>query len=271
MGELSTGAHKVHFIEGGFSGQPVVFVHGSCGAGSQWSKLAQTITDRFHTFQIDLPGCGQNTPWPSDEPWQRSVDTLAIECLLSVINKPAHLVVHSAGGHLAIDAILQNSEKLISLTMFEPTYFNLLQDQDRHVFVQPDKMAKEFRQHFEEGQIDQAMRSFVDTWSKKNGTWTALPEPIKQSMKQTAPRLYHEWNQIYGDVPTPEQLCNLNIPMMLVNGSDTLDSMHMVCATIKKSVPNLHHKEIKGAGHMCPFTHVAEIAPVFRDFLERSG
>jgi len=149
VGKLIAGKHAVHYLESSKNGPAVLFIHGSCGAGSQWTNLANCINGEFHTFQIDLPGCGQNSQWKAEDKWFPSVDTNAIDTLIADISGDIHIVLHSAGGHLAFQSVLNNNSRIKSLTMFEPTFFNLLKSHDRQYFVQPDSMARTFKAHFE--------------------------------------------------------------------------------------------------------------------------
>jgi len=269
MGALKSDDRDIHFIENSGSGSSVVFVHGSCGAGSQWTALASGLGDFLHTYQIDLPGCGKNIPWNPTEKWSPAVDTKAIESLLRHIDREVHFVLHSAGGHLAFESLTRNKEKLKTLTMFEPTYFNLLQEYSKPGFSQPDEMAKTFQQFMDEKNTDAAMESFVDVWAKCPGTWSGLPEGIKGSMQRTAHRLYFEWNQIYGGTPTLANLRDLDVPMLLVKGTDTIESMHAVCEILKSGIPDMEYLEVANAGHMCPFTHADIVAPDVLAFLSK--
>jgi len=269
MGTVSSDDYDIHFLENGGSGSAAVFVHGSCGAGSQWTALANGFGDMIHTYQIDLPGCGKNKPWNPMEKWIPAVDTQAIESLLLHIDREVHFILHSAGGHLAFDSLKRNKKQLKSLTMFEPTYFNLLQEYSNPNFSQPNDMAKTFQRFMDKENIDAAMESFVDVWAKCPGTWSGMPEALKASMKRTANRLYFEWNQIYGDSPTLADLRELDVPMLLVKGTETIDSMHAVCEIMKSGVPDAQYLEVEGAGHMCPFTHADVVAPNVLAFLSK--
>ena len=260
----------VHYQEGTGSGPAVLFIHGSCGAGSQWKRLANNIGEKFHTFSIDLPGCGHNTPWSAKDKWNPAIDTAAIDALISRIDADVHLVLHSAGGHLAFQSLINNRDQLRTLTMFEPTYFNLLKSHDDRSFAQPDEMARTFQQHMDSDNIDAAMESFVDAWAKHTGTWKGFPKSVKDTMKNSAHRLYFEWDNIYGDTPTIEELSEFELPFLLVKGTNTIDSMHSVCSLIESAIPEISYVEVDGAGHLCPFTHTEIVTPVLIAHLEQT-
>jgi len=88
-------------------------------------------------------------------------------------------------------------------------------------------------------------------------------------MKSSANRLYYEWDNIYGDIPALDDLNNLELPMLLIKGTETIESMHAVSAIVRSNVDDIQYVEIDGAGHMCPFTHTDEVALVLQEHLER--
>jgi pimeloyl-ACP methyl ester carboxylesterase len=255
VGFLKIGDESVHFIEGEADGSAVLFIHGSCGAGSQWTSLARHLVGRYRTFQIDLPGCGQNKPWSAGVEWVPAIDTRAIDAMISHIETDVHVVLHSAGGHLAFQSLVNNQEKILSLTMFEPTFFNLLRHHDSDNFDRVDFMARTFQRLVDDGDINAAMESFVDFWAKKAGTWVGFPSAIRNAMRDSANRLYFEWNNIYGSMPTIADLNGIESPVLLVKGTETIGPMHSVCNLIRSEVSNVDYLEVEGAGHMCPFTH----------------
>ncbi|OED35900.1 hypothetical protein AB833_29035 [Chromatiales bacterium (ex Bugula neritina AB1)] len=155
--------------------------------------------------------------------------------------------------------------------MFEPTYFNLLREHNIPVFSEPDEMATTFKRLMDEGDLEGAMRSFVDAWAKQQGTWNKLPETMKTSMRSTAHRLYFEWDQIYGKTPSLEDLSDIDVPMLLVKGKNTIGAMDAVCGIMVSGLVNIDYLEVDQAGHMCPFTHIDSFAPKMLDFLKRNG
>ena len=74
-------------------------------------------------------------------------------------------------------------------------------------------------------------------------------------MRDSANRLYFEWNNIYGSMPTIADLNGIESPVLLVKGTETIGPMHSVCNLIRSEVSNVDYLEVEGAGHMCPFTH----------------
>lgn len=256
---------KLHFADQG-SGAPVVFVHGSCGGARQWKGLASALRDDYRTICIDLFGSGQSGSWPIERQWRVDDDGRAIDTVLDLLAEPVHLVAHSAGGHFAYSAIGGRPDRILTLTLFEPVYFHLLRQDGDALFEEPRAMSIRYREAADAGNLEEGIRGFVDKWTG-SGTWNALPETTRIMMRSGAGRLYHEWLTPWFDAPSRDDLGVQAIPTLLVKGGQTLSSMHRVCDILAQSLPDCRYQTIESAGHMSPFTHVGQVAPLVRRHL----
>ena len=48
---------KVHYYEMG-SGKPLILIHGGGGHAAQWYTVMEALSDSFHLYVLDRPGCG---------------------------------------------------------------------------------------------------------------------------------------------------------------------------------------------------------------------
>ena len=257
---------KLHFFEAG-NGAPIIFVHGSCGGGGQWGGISRELSNDFRCISLDLFGSGKSETWPLEREWTTRDDERAINAVLDYLGEPAHLVVHSGGGHFSYPTIKNRRDQLLSLTLFEPAYFQLLGQENNPFFAEPTAMANDFRAAIDDKNLDRAMASFVDVWAKKKGVWASLPDTVKDMMKLGSNRLYHEWMTPWFEEPSRDDLAVLNLPVLLFKGTETLPSMHRVCEVMQDSLPNCRYVEIDGAGHMSPFTHAKVALPEMVEFL----
>lgn len=265
MTVLDVYGDKLHFIDEG-SGAPVVFVHGSCGGARQWKGLASALRDGYRTICIDLFGSGQSAPWPIERQWSVDDDGRAIGAVLDVLAEPVHLVAHSGGCHFAYPVIRDRPERILTTTLFEPIYFHLLRQQGDVLFEEPRAMSSRYRDAVDAGNLEEGMRDFVDKWTEP-GTWNSFPESTRITMRSGAGRLYHEWMIPWLEAPDRDDLGAQAIPVLLVKGSRTIPSMHRVCDIVAGLLPDCRYHTIAGAGHMSPFTHALEVAPLVRRHL----
>jgi len=259
---IDVGGDRLHFVDEG-SGTPVLFVHGSCGGAGQWKGLASALCDDHRTICIDLIGAGRSQSWPIERQWSVEDDGRAIAAVLDLLAEPVHLVAHSGGCHFAYPVIRDRPDRIRTLTLFEPIYFHLLRQADDALFDEPQAMSARYRKAVEAGKQEDAIRDFVDTWTRP-GTWNAFPQTTRAMMRSGAGRLYHEWLIPWLEAPNRDELRAQAIPALLVKGSRTLSSMHKVCDIVARSLPDCHYRTIDGAGHMSPFTHAAQVAPLVR-------
>jgi pimeloyl-ACP methyl ester carboxylesterase len=271
MPTIDVDGDKLHFVENG-SGIPIIFVHGSCGGGGQWGGLSSGLSDRFRCVSLDLFGSGKSEAWPFEREWTNRDDERAINAVLDYLGVPAHLVIHSGGGHFSYPTIKNRRAELLSLTFFEPAYFHLLRRENNLLFAEPTAMSNNYRAAIDNKDLNQAMASFVDVWAKKDGVWAGLPDPVKDMMKRASNRLYYEWMTPWFEEPSRNDLAGLNLPILLFKGSETLPSMHRVCQIMQETLPNCRFVEIDGAGHMSPFTHAKVALPeMIKFFSEDKG
>ncbi len=271
MPDLIYGDERLHFLCMGEAGPAILFVHGSCGGAAQWRALATLLADEFCCICPDNPGIGGSGPWPDNRIWSPADDEAAFKALLERIGRPVHLVVHSGGGHFAYPLIRDCASRLLSLTLFEPVYFQLLRLAGDPLFAEPEQMARRYRAFADAGQQETALADFVDKWARRQGVWQAMPEPVKAMMRQGASRLYREWDLPWFEHPNTADLAAVQFPAMLFMGSQTLDSMKRVCATVRQSIPGCRFVEVEGAGHMAPFTHAEFVVQSLREHLHAAA
>lgn len=242
---LDVNGDRLHYLDEG-SGTPVVFVHGSCG------------------------GAGQSEPWPLARPWTVEDDSRAILAVLARLEGPVHLVAHSGGGHFAYPALRAARERVLSITLIEPVYFQLLRQDGDPLFHEPRAMSARYRAAIDAGRDEDAIEGFVDGWVGP-GAWRILPDRVKTMMRSGAARLYHEMRTLESETPSLADLAALDLPVLLVKGSQTIASMHRICETVARVMPACRFETIEGAGHMSPFTHVEHVAPLIETHLAAAG
>jgi pimeloyl-ACP methyl ester carboxylesterase len=268
MPVLDVDGDRLHYVEEG-AGVPVVLVHGSCGGAGQWKALVTGLSEEYRTVCLDLFGKGQSEPWPMERQWTVDDDGRALAAILDQLNEPFHLIVHSARGPVSYPTVKKRRDLIRTLTLFEPAFFQLLRQNADPLFAERRSMSKCYRAAMEAGDRESAMASFVDVWAKSQGTWEGLPDRVKKMMWIGAGRLYHDWLNPWLEEPSTADLANLNIPVLLIKGSETIDSMHRVCELMECSRPDCRHVEIEGAGHMSPFTHANVALALVRQHLQR--
>lgn len=97
-------------------GTPLVFVHGSSGGIGDWSQVARLLAPPLRVLTYDRRGRGGSGDGPVYALEREVEDLLAV---LDAAGRPCHLVGHSFGARVALEALPRRPE-LLSVTLYEP-------------------------------------------------------------------------------------------------------------------------------------------------------
>ncbi len=126
--------HPVHWHEAGDSTRPkLILLHGIMAHGNAWRQIAPLLLEHYHLIMIDLPGHGRDLTHRHPElapnvealtHWVRHICDLIIE-VHAHHEQPFHLVGHSLGALLAMNALREFEDALFSrstqtLTLISP-------------------------------------------------------------------------------------------------------------------------------------------------------
>lgn len=116
---VEVGGQQIRYLVHGDDGDPVVMIHGFGGDLNAWMFNQPALGEGHRVFAIDLPGHGGSTKDVGDG----SVSHLA-RTVMAVIDElgldGVHLVGHSLGGAVALEAVLDHAMKFASLTVIAP-------------------------------------------------------------------------------------------------------------------------------------------------------
>jgi pimeloyl-ACP methyl ester carboxylesterase len=109
---------RIHYLEWGRSGPPVILLHGLYDDARTWEAMAPLLASDYHIVAPDRRGAGS-----SDKP-KKGYDsqTLVSDLTLLIRNLklgPASLVGHSAGAEIALMMAVQRPEMIHSVIMVD--------------------------------------------------------------------------------------------------------------------------------------------------------
>jgi pimeloyl-ACP methyl ester carboxylesterase len=121
--KISTG--QVFWREAGDSENPVViFLHGSWEDSTQWTKIVEPLSKKFHCLAIDLLGFGNSTAIETPSSIDLEVDCLH-EFLIALKLGPVYLVGHSLGAWVAVSYTLKYPNLVQGVVAISPEGFSL--------------------------------------------------------------------------------------------------------------------------------------------------
>lgn len=117
---------NVHYLELG-NGKPLIVVHGGGSHSSEWITILKPLSQRFHLYIVDRPGCGLTDGIDYAEV---SVRHSAVEFLSGFMDavglKKALIMANSMGGYFSICFAMQYPDRVEKLLLIgAPAGMNL--------------------------------------------------------------------------------------------------------------------------------------------------
>ena len=123
-------------------GPTVILAHGSGASRSEWAPVVAALRDRHRVLTPDLLGYGRSEPSPMQERFHPWSDLGALIALAERSDASVHLVGHSYGGALALEAARTLGSRARSLTLIDPVAFHLMR---LHMSSHPERTAAVYR------------------------------------------------------------------------------------------------------------------------------
>ncbi|WNC69749.1 alpha/beta hydrolase [Thalassotalea nanhaiensis] len=245
------------FVKGNVDGDAVIMLHSSLSSSLQWRTLETKLSEDYLTINIDLLGYGSAPKVEQPEGYTLATEYSRImNAIESVIgNKPFHLVGHSFGGANTLKIAVQNPERILSLSMYEPVAFHLLEEG-----TQARKEVLEFAHIVATSSDEQAARHFTETWNRK-GFFDNLPTKVQQLMVRDIDKVNLDFIGLISEKYTLDDCAKILAPVLLMHGSHSQEISGEVIKRLLKVVPNVTECEIQ-AGHMAPISHAEEVADI---------
>lgn len=120
-----------------------------------------------------------------------------------------------------------------------------------------------------DGQIEKGTKLFVEKVTFGNGSWKAVfDERARSAMTAN----YHTWLDQSNDPERlsiqPQKLNNFSGKITGITGTCSIPVYPAVIGELKKIVAKMQIRNIQGAGHGGPVSHVAETVAIIEEHLE---
>ena len=247
----------VEYQENGH-GQAIVFVPGSFSAGSSWRNISTPLSERYRTITTSLSGYGKTHEQrePGGTHMEDEMDVL--ETVLTRADAPVHLVAHSFGAWVALALAIRRAPKLLSMTLLEPTAFNLLDlggesalNQDVHA------MTGRYFNEWDSGN-QQAVRHVIDFYGTA-GTFDAYPPVVQDKLISQTPTNILDWKTGYADPMKLADLAAVKVPTLVVCGGASHRAMHRCNQLLVDHLPRAKIMTLEGANHFMIGTHASDL------------
>ena len=196
---LKPGVDIAYLDEG--SGPAIVIGHCSSASHREWLPLIETLRSDWRVLAPDFIGYGQSDPWPATEPFTIDADVSVLRTVAGEAEGALHLVGHSYGAALALEAARSLGPSVKSLTLVEPVSFHLLRQEGRPEWAEIERLGKSVLGAVAKGDDREAARAFMSYWL---GRWRwFLVAGALQSRRSPRPSPKSRWSSASSPMHRP--------------------------------------------------------------------
>lgn len=185
----------------------------------------------------DLYGYGESSPWLGARPICADDEAEILVALARRIGRPFHLVGHSYGGTISLVAAPRLGERLLSLTLIEPSAFHLLAEDlcEGDTWDEIALLGRDHRALVRAGALREAADLFMSYWIG-GSRWAAVPAERRLAITALMPKVAEEWGMMFETPMRVADVAAIEVPALLVYGSATARAIRRVLQLLARKV-----------------------------------
>jgi pimeloyl-ACP methyl ester carboxylesterase len=245
----------LHVEESG-TGDAVLLLHSSGMSGRQWRRLVPELVRRsLRAVVPDFTGHGASEPWLEPKPFSFRTDVLRTVALLEQLEGggPAHVVGHSYGGLVALQAALAAPDRIRSLTLFDPVSFGVL-DPSADAAVIAGFSQVDLPWGSAPADHERWLQAFVDYWGGP-GAWVHLREEARAEFRRVGWVVREGVRSLMADTTPASVYAGLRCAVHLMTGAESPPAAKAVIRHLGLAFRTARTTTLPGAGHLGPLTH----------------
>jgi pimeloyl-ACP methyl ester carboxylesterase len=253
------------------SPERVVLIHCSASSWRQWNALASRLAG-FYPIPLNLWGHGNQGGWHGDGPLDLAKEAEAIGRACPD-GARFHLIGHSYGGGVALKFALSRPERLLSLTLIEPSCFHVLRTAEKsetHLLDEIRTVAQAVNHGVISGDYAGSMQTFIDYWNGA-GSWQKLSGERKAQYAHLAIHVAHHFRSLIEETTPLAAYAGIDLPTLILCGTRSPAPARAITRLLAQAMPRARHRTIGNAGHMSPITHPDEVNPLILEHLSMSS
>ncbi|WP_336023280.1 alpha/beta fold hydrolase [Halobellus salinisoli] len=242
----------------GGGGPALILVHGTGVDHHVWDDVVPTLSESFEVYAIDRRGRGESG---DTEEYSIEHEFDDIAALAASIDGPVNVVAHSYGAICAVGAAQRVSE-LRRLVLYEPPLWR------GDGSPSPPPEQRRMRELVDRGDYQGVLETY---WVDMRGEPDRFQRLKSRSdydrrvdVAHTFPREMSGRREFR---PTPETYPAVEVPTLLLTGSETHDSIKRSVAATAALFPDGETVEIDGCGHAAMNTAPERFVSEVVDFL----
>lgn len=109
---------RLHYVEGGNSGTPIIFIHGFGSTWKMWEPVMEKFKASNKVIAIDLPGLGQSSAVANDDYSAENISNILLAAIKQIAGDgPIYYVSHDLGNSASYP-LVANNQGYISKVVF---------------------------------------------------------------------------------------------------------------------------------------------------------
>ncbi len=251
-------------------GKAIVFVPGSFSTGSSWRNISTPLSERYRTITTSLSGYGktQERRRAGRNHIEDEMDVL--EAVLKRADAPVHLVAHSFGAWVALAFAVRRNLKVLSMTLLEPTAFNLLDlGGESALNHEVNAMTRRYFDEWDNGN-QQAVRHVIDFYGSA-GTFDAYPPAVQEKLISQTPTNILDWKTGYADPMKLADFAGVKVPTLVVCGMASHMAMQRCNQLLVDHLPRAEIMIPEGANHFMIGSHASDLTQAIEQHIRAVG
>jgi len=228
---VSNGARLYYERQG--AGRSILFIAGSTGDAGNFTRAAALLADEFTVVTYDRRGNSRSerpAGWTTTSVSEQADDAAGIIRALGL--EPAVLFGASAGGPIALDLMVRHPRLVRAGILQDPAIFSVLQDAATALAPRRALIAETLKTKGPRETIAALMRYLND-----DDVLAAIPADILERMLGNADTIlsieapgFASWK------PSPRDLADLRVPVVLMLAGDTLPVYRQVMDALSRQL-----------------------------------
>lgn len=237
----------------GGSGPNVLLVHGVGLRAEAWGGQLDALAQTCRVIAVDMPGHGESDRLAGLPQLRDFTDAIA-----AILTEPAIVIGHSFGAMIALDMAGRYPDLVYGVAALNGIF-------------QRDSAAKDAVVARAASLDGKTIADPIATLCRWFGTAPcAARDACQEWLCEVDPAGYRDAYRVFAaqDGPPAQALKNLRCPALFLTGGDEPNSTPQMSQRMAALAPKGTSIVLKGAAHMLPMTHAAQVTAILETFIQ---